>query len=79
MVKVVPWPGSLAGTMVAWWLSRMALQMARPRPAEPAGLERLASPRKKRRKRRGKSSAGMPWPVSRTVSSTLVPEGLIAT
>lgn len=65
-VKVVPTPTVLSTAIVPWWSVTIWRAMDSPRPLPPVARPRAASARQKRSKRCGRSSAGIPFPVSRT-------------
>ena len=72
-MNVLPCPSSLRTEMVPWWASTMAREMVSPRPLPGITRWVTASVRKNRSKIRSRSAAGMPMPVSETLSTASFP------
>src|SRR5439155_25152035 len=68
---VVPRPSVLSIPSAPSCACTMCLTIASPSPVPPSARDRAFSTRKKRSVSRGRSSAGMPVPVSSTVISTM--------
>jgi Phage integrase family len=64
--NVLPYPGAVSKPIVSPCASTMLLQIASPSPLPPDARDRALSTREKRSKRCGRSSLGMPQPVSVT-------------
>lgn len=74
IVKLVPFPTSLATSIVPPWSETICLAIANPRPLPPVRRSRAGSARQNRSNTWGRCSGAIPAPVSEIVTTASEPD-----